>query len=90
MGLENFVGFYGQCFFCDFCEFCGLCFLVDFVVFCWCVRFCRFWPTVLLHPGLHWLRHVLFFCEVGLIGPEARVLMIFVLLSLTLGALAFM
>ena len=51
------------------------------------VRFVEFWPVVLLLPGLHWLRHVLFSCEVGLIGPEARVLMIFVLLSLTVGAL---
>ena len=54
------------------------------------VRFVEFWPVVLRLLGLHWLRHVLFSCEVGLIGPEARVLMIYVLLSLTLGALACM
>ena len=51
------------------------------------VRFVEFWPVVLRLLGLYWLRHVLSFCEVGLIGPEARVLMNFVLLSLTVGAL---
>ena len=41
MGLENFVGFYGQCFLCGFCGFCGLCFLVDFLDFCgWVCAFC--------------------------------------------------
>ena len=73
------MGFYGQCFFCDFCGF-----------LCWCVRFVEFWPVVLRLLGLHWLRHVLFSCEVGLLGPEARVLMISVLLSLVVGALFYM
>ena len=54
------------------------------------VRFVEFWPVVLRLLGLHWLRHVLFSCEVSLIGLEARVLIVFLLLSLTLGALACM
>ena len=78
--------FCGQYFFLIFCMFYGLCFLVVFVVFFGGCAFCRI-GVVLRLPGLHWLRRVLFFCEVGLIGPEARVLIIFVLLSLTVGAL---
>ena len=79
MGLENFVWFCGQYFFFVFLN------ILRPVLFSWfCyfflvgVPFVEFWPVVLRLLGLHWLRHVLFFCEVGLIGPEARVLMIFV------------
>ena len=83
-------GFAGSTFFFLFLIFYGLCFLVDFVIFLVGVRFVEFWPVVLRLLGLHWLRHVLSFCEVGLVGPEARVLMISVLLSLAVGALMFM
>ena len=65
--------------------FYGLSFFLDFVIFLVGVRFVESWPVVLRLLGLHWLRHVLFSCEVGLIGPEARVLM-----SLVLGALVCM
>ena len=58
--------FYGLSFF----------FLLILLFFLVGVRFIEFWPVVLRLLGLHWVRHVLFFCEVGLNGPEARVLMI--------------
>ena len=80
MGVENFVGFYEQCFFCGFCEFCGLCFLVDFVNFLW-VNLCVFCIVGLPSFSLRACIGVstCSLLEVGLVGPETRVLMTFVL-----------
>ena len=82
-------GFSGSTFFLIF-DILRPVLFIDFVNFLLGVRFVEFWPVVLRLPGLHWLRRVLSFSEVVLIGPEARVLMISALLSLTVGALVCM
>ena len=82
MGLENFVDFYGLCFFCGFCE--GFeDFFVGFLEFLWNFMwvFLRFCVVGLLSFSIRACIGVstCSLREVGLVGPETRMLMTFVL-----------